>query len=286
MKFDVVSNDNSQLNILNNENLVKIICPKNSEGTIHFVVDSESSFDLVIEENAHWTINVEYPNGTISSKNIVEIKEYASLKHNIIIYENVNGLNVNQNVNVLSNGEYTSALLDVSEDDINFNNQINLNGEYATSYFRSAVVSNKVAKKLYEIATYNNAFYTSSKMDNYGVCKEESKLEFKGIGTIKKGFKQSNNHQNSKIIVFDKLSNASVYPLLYIDEYDVLASHSAAVGKVNDEHMYYLCSRGLSEEQAREFITMGYLLPVLSYFKDENIKAKAQETLERRVINA
>ena len=286
MKFDVVSNDNSQLYILNNENLVKIICPKNSEGTIHFVVDSESSFDLVIEENAHWTINVEYPNGTISSKNIVEIKEYASLKHNIIIYENVNGLNVNQNVNVLSNGEYTSALLDVSEDDINFNNQINLNGEYATSYFRSAVVSNKVAKKLYEIATYNNAFYTSSKMDNYGVCKEESKLEFKGIGTIKKGFKQSNNHQNSKIIVFDKLSNASVYPLLYIDEYDVLASHSAAVGKVNEEHMYYLCSRGLSEEQAREFITMGYLLPVLSYFKDENIKTKAQETLERRVINA
>ena len=112
MKFDVVSNDNSQLYILNNENLVKIICPKNSEGTIHFVVDSESSFDLVIEENAHWTINVEYPNGTISSKNIVEIKEYASLKHNIIIYENVNGLNVNQNVNVLSNKAEVYSPLD------------------------------------------------------------------------------------------------------------------------------------------------------------------------------
>ena len=191
-----------------------------------------------------------------------------------------------QNINVLKNGEYTSALLDVSEEDVIFNNQINLNEEYANSYFRSAVVSSKIAKKLYEIATYNNAFYTSSKMDNYGVCKENSKLEFKGIGTIKKGFKQSNNHQNSKIIVFDELSNASVYPLLYIDEYDVLASHSAAVGKVNDEHMYYLCSRGLSEEQAREFITMGYLLPVLNYFNDQKIKVKAQETLERRVVNA
>ena len=122
-------------------------------------------------------------------------------------------------------------------------------------------------------------------MDNYGVCKDNSKLEFKGIGTIKKGFKQSNNHQNSKIIVFDELSNASVYPLLYIDEYDVLASHSAAVGKVNDEHMYYLCSRGLNEEQAREFITMGYLIPVLDYFLDQDIKTKAQKTLERRVSN-
>ena len=86
-------------------------------------------------------------------------------------------------------------------------------------------------------------------------------------------------------LVFDKLSNASVYPLLYIDEYDVLASHSAAVGKVNDEHMYYLCSRGLNEEQAREFITMGYLIPVLDYFLDQDIKIKAQKTLERRVSN-
>ena len=78
MTFEVSSN--SQLNILEVENVTKIICPRNSEGTIHFVVDNESSFELIIEENAHWTINVEYPNGTIGSKNNIEIKEYASLK--------------------------------------------------------------------------------------------------------------------------------------------------------------------------------------------------------------
>jgi len=284
MKYEIISD--IKLDVLEENNSLNFICPKNSEGVIHLLLEQESNFNLIIEENAHWTINVEYFDGNIASKNNIEIKEYASLKHNIIVYENVHNINIYQNINVLSSGDYTSALLDVSEEDVIFNNQINLNGEYASSYFRSAVVSNKIAKKLYEIATYNNAIYTSSKMDNYGVCKENSKLEFKGIGTIKKGFKQSSNHQNSKIIVFDELSNASVYPLLYIDEYDVLASHSAAVGKVNDEHMYYLCSRGLSEEQAREFITMGYLLPVLNYFNDVNIKNKAQETLERRVVNA
>ena len=42
---------------------------------------------------------------------------------------------------------------------------------------------------------------------------------------------------------------------------------------------------GVTEEQAREFITMGYLLPVLDYFKDIDIREKAQKTLERRVIN-
>ena len=286
MDLIVKSKIEPKIEFLPIENLTKITCPRNSEGTINISLDIEYSFHLVVEENAHWTINVEYVNGLIISNNKIEVKEYASLKHNIICYDSIYELTSNQNINIANSGEYTSALLDVSENNVNFTNNINLNGEYASSYFRSAVVSNKVGKKLYEIATLNNAMYTSSKMDNYGVCKENSKLEFKGIGTIKKGFKQSNNHQNSKIIVFDELSNASVYPLLYIDEYDVLASHSAAVGKVNDEHMYYLCSRGVSEEQAREFITMGYLLPVLDYFKDQDIKEKAQATLERRVIHA
>ena len=286
MDLIVKSKIEPKIEFLPIENLTRITCPRNSEGTINISLDIEYSFHLVIEENAHWIINVEYVNGLIISNNKIEVKEYASLKHNIICYDSIYELNANQTIDVANSGEYTSALLDVSENNVNFTNNINLNGEYASSYFRSAVVSNKVGKKLYEIATLNNAMYTSSKMDNYGVCKENSKLEFKGIGTIKKGFKQSNNHQNSKIIVFDELSNASVYPLLYIDEYDVLASHSAAVGKVNDEHMYYLCSRGISEDQAREFITMGYLLPVLDYFKDQDIKEKAQETLERRVIHA
>ena len=286
MDLIVKSKIEPKIEFLPIENLTRITCPRNSEGTINISLDIEYSFHLVVEENAHWTINVEYVNGLIISNNKIEVKEYASLKHNIICYDSIYELTSNQNIDIANSGEYTSALLDVSENNVNFTNNINLNGEYASSYFRSAVVSNKVGKKLYEIATLNNAMYTSSKMDNYGVCKENSKLEFKGIGTIKKGFKQSNNHQNSKIIVFDELSNASVYPLLYIDEYDVLASHSAAVGKVNDEHMYYLCSRGISEEQAREFITMGYLLPVLDYFKDQDIKEKAQATLERRVIHA
>ena len=286
MDLIVKSKIEPKIEFLPIENLTRITCPRNSEGTINISLDIEYSFHLVVEENAHWTINVEYVKGLIISNNKIEVKEYASLKHNIICYDSIYELTSNQNIDIANSGEYTSALLDVSENNVNFTNNINLNGEYASSYFRSAVVSNKEGKKLYEIATLNNAMYTSSKMDNYGVCKENSKLEFKGIGTIKKGFKQSNNHQNSKIIVFDELSNASVYPLLYIDEYDVLASHSAAVGKVNDEHMYYLCSRGISEEQAREFITMGYLLPVLDYFKDQDIKEKAQKTLERRVIHA
>ena len=88
MDFEIKSKVEPKVEFLPLENLTKITCPKNSEGTIHLVVDIEYSFHLIIEENAHWTINVEYEKGLIISNNTVEVKEYGSLKHNIICYEN------------------------------------------------------------------------------------------------------------------------------------------------------------------------------------------------------
>ena len=62
-----------------------------------------------------------------------------------------------------------------------------------------------------------------------------------------------------------------------------MASHGAVVGKINDEHMFYLTSRGLSEETAKELITLGYLNPILDGFKDESIKEHISSLIERRM---
>ena len=115
MDYEIKSKGEPKVEFLPLENLTKITCPKNSEGTIHLVVDIEYSFHLVIEENAHWTINVEYEKGLIIANNTIEVKEYATLKHNIICYEEIFELTANQKINLSSNAEYTSALLDVSE---------------------------------------------------------------------------------------------------------------------------------------------------------------------------
>ena len=126
---------------------------------------------------------------------------------------------------------------------------------------------------------------TNSDFSNYAIAQDNAVMVLNNNAKIIKGAAKSIVHQKAKGLTLSKTSKIKAMPNLYIDEYDVLASHSAAVGKVNDEHMYYLCSRGVSEEQAREFITMGYLLPVLDYFKDIDIREKAQKTLERRVSN-
>ena len=84
-------------------------------------------------------------------------------------------------------------------------------------------------------------------------------------------------------MVFDKASNAVAKPILQIDENDIEASHAAIVGKINDEHLFYLTSRGLTDAEAKELITFGYLKPILNGFDDENIKEEITELIEGRM---
>ena len=84
-------------------------------------------------------------------------------------------------------------------------------------------------------------------------------------------------------MVFDKASNAVAKPILQIDENDIEASHAAIVGKINDEHLFYLTSRGLTDAEAKELITFGYLKPILNGFDEENIKEEITELIEGRM---
>ena len=84
-------------------------------------------------------------------------------------------------------------------------------------------------------------------------------------------------------MVFDKASNAIAKPILKIDENDIEASHAAVVGKINDEHLFYLTSRGVDEMAAKQLITYGYLKPILNGFKEEQIREHISSLIEGRM---
>jgi Fe-S cluster assembly protein SufD len=52
------------------------------------------------------------------------------------------------------------------------------------------------------------------------------------------------------------------------------------VGRVNEEHLYYLQSRGLSKQEAKRIITLGYLQPIIAYFTDESIQAQLSSQID------
>ena len=146
---------------------------------------------------------------------------------------------------------------------------INLNKNNARCEWHLASLSTHKDDKDIAVSMYHNASNTHGRIDNYGVCKENSKLIFSGISHIIKGCHQSTSHQNAKIVVFDDNCKAIAKPILKIDENDIEASHAAVVGKVSDDHIFYLTSRGLTVDDAKLLITLGYLKPILKGFNEE-----------------
>ena len=71
------------------------------------------------------------------------------------------------------------------------------------------------------------------------------------------------------VITADQAS-AIANPILKIDCDDIEASHACAIGSLNDDHLFYLLSRGIALEDAKKLITYGYLNPIVNYFDDED----------------
>jgi Fe-S cluster assembly protein SufB len=64
-------------------------------------------------------------------------------------------------------------------------------------------------------------------------------------------------------LLMDEHSGSDTYPFMNIEHYDVEITHEARVGKIGEEEMFYLTSRGMTEDQARKMIVAGFIEPVI-----------------------
>jgi len=211
----------------------------------------------------------------------IEVKSNASLLFSTLASKNLNNTTIN--VDVYKDASFVGYLADFSNGEEKVKVIINLKESGARCEWHLASLSSKEDRKEFDVSFYHLAPNTFAKMDNYGVCKDEAKLVFSGIGSIVKGSYASKTHQNAKIMIFDESCDAVAKPILKIDENDIEASHAAVVGKINDEHLFYLKSRGLTENIAKELITYGYLKPITNGFNDESVKEDILKLIQEKI---
>jgi Fe-S cluster assembly protein SufD len=89
---------------------------------------------------------------------------------------------------------------------------------------------------------------------------------------------KSNCRQLSKGVVMDNESSVTAKPILLIDEYDCFASHGATIGKMSDEDLFYLMSRGLTKNEAFFLILSGIIKPFVDRLPSEELK---NDTMKR-----
>lgn len=129
----------------------------------------------------------------------------------------------------------------------------------------------------------HEAKFSESDTTARGVMQGKANGVYRGITHILKGAGGSNGQQSEKLLMMSPGSRADAIPMLLIDENDVKCGHAASVGQINEEQLFYLMSRGISEIEAKRMVVWGFLDPVLAELPLASIRKTVERVLERKM---
>ncbi len=103
---------------------------------------------------------------------------------------------------------------------------------------------------------------TSSSIFSKSISKDGGRSTYRGLLEVADGASESRSKVVCDALLLDEDSRSDTYPTIRIDENDADVGHEATVSKIGDEQLFYLQSRGLSEEEASKMIVNGFIEPV------------------------
>lgn len=261
------------------------------------MVNKMKSLELSYNENGKYLLkdlsevdaNIVVP----KDRNIVfDLDNNSNLNANFFINENANVTlrifnyvdkrKIKIAANLGKNAVIRVYFADFSKFSSEFISNIVLLGEESKGEFKFTSLTKNESLKNYNLSFDHIGKRTYSNLEGYGVCENKSQLIVNGASHIEKDAIKSEAHQKIKAILFDKESKATANPILKIDNNDIIASHACAIGNLNEDHIFYLLSRGIDINEARKLITFGYLNPIKEHFDDE-IKDEITRIIEEDI---
>lgn len=132
-----------------------------------------------------------------------------------------------------------------------------------------------------QIEIRHQASKTEALLKNHGFSKNHANLILDVSAYINKEASKCISHQDNQIIENEN-SLSQINPNLYIDNYDVDASHSAYVGEFKENELFYLMSRGLKIEEAKLLLLQAFLMGSLHI--DDERREKYQGEIKKYFI--
>ncbi|MCJ7479209.1 MAG: Fe-S cluster assembly protein SufB, partial [Candidatus Nanohaloarchaeota archaeon QJJ-7] len=103
---------------------------------------------------------------------------------------------------------------------------------------------------------------THSTVESKSISQNGGRSNYRGLVRVHDGAENSSVNVDCDALMFDDESRSDTMPFVEVNEEDVDVSHEGKVGKLNDDAIYYLMSRGVEEEDAAEMIIRGFIEPI------------------------
>jgi Fe-S cluster assembly protein SufB len=104
--------------------------------------------------------------------------------------------------------------------------------------------------------------HTSSNIISKSVARGGGRTSYRGLVQVQEGAHGSKSTVKCDALLVDDISRSDTYPYVDVREDDVSMGHEATVSKVSEDQLFYLMSRGLTEDEAMAMIVRGFIEPI------------------------
>ncbi len=134
-----------------------------------------------------------------------------------------------------------------------------LKGEHAKAQIISIAVAGKGQHQDAGAKVIHLAPHTTSNVISKSISKDGGRSSYRGLLKVVKGAHNTKSTVQCDALLLDDYSRSDTYPTVDVHEDEVDIGHEASVSNISQEQLFYLQSRGLSEQQARAMIVNGFI---------------------------
>ena len=125
--------------------------------------------------------------------------------------------------------------------------------------------------------------HTTADLVTRGVLDDEARSAYEGVQDVGREAWDTNSYQRENTLMLSDDSEADASPKLIINNHDTEASHSATVGQVDAQDLFYMTSRGVDEERAKNMLVEGFFVPVLEEVAVDELREDLQDLIAARL---
>jgi|GEM_PF-2349244 len=157
-----------------------------------------------------------------------------------------------------------------------------LNGLMASWKAFGFYILNENQRAHYRLKAHHKAKNTVSKQFMRGLLSDASWALFDSSVIVDKGAKGSDSYQMNNNLLLGKKAKVQSFPILEIDEDDVVCSHGSTIGAFDDAMLFYLQSRGLSLKQSFSLMKRAFISEVIQKFNEKEVNAQLKKYIQHK----
>ena len=214
----------------------------------------------------------------------INTEEYSTGSITYINNLNDNSTNIMSfNDTVLAESSITHNLIDINGSIRIYNSDLNSVGYNSKNYFNNIYLGkdNDLIDINYDMKNIGKSSINNLKVE--GCLKDNSKKVFRGIVDFQEGSTKSTGIENENCILLSDTCISRSVPILLCHEDDVVGAHGESTGKINEDKLFYLMSRGMSYEESTKLIIISNFNSIINEIEDDYIKEEILNTIEKRV---